>query len=335
MNTPPQIPRPLVSVILPFLNAERFLAEAIESVQRQTYPVWELLLVDDGSDDGSTAVAQRYARLYPERIRYLQHEGHANRGVCASRNLGIRYAGGTLIALLDADDVWLPEKLSEQVALMEAHPRVAMVFGKARYWSANAEDTDAEDERDAVAEDETRAQTPDLGLPPDRPYEPPELFTRCHPLGSATAPCPSDLLLRRQAVRDTGGFEESFVGKKQLYEDQAFLVKIYLRYPVFVAGRTWIHYRIHSESCMARVDDQRAVRLYFLQWLADYLQQQNVDPDVWRGPLEGALEPYRHPLRTEIAQRGLKYWRRGRKYWRRGLQYRRRGRKLTKQMLQR
>lgn len=297
-------PHPLVSVIVPFLNAERFLEEAIESVRRQTYPEWELLLVDDGSDDGSTAVAQRYAGLQPERIRYLQHEGHGNRGVCASRNLGIRRTRGHLIALLDADDVWLPEKLSEQVALMQAHPRAAMVFGKARYWSGDA---DAE------------AETPDLGLRPNTLYEPPELFTRCHPLGSATAPCPSDLLLRRRAVEAIGGFEERFVGEKQLYEDQAFLVKVYLRYPVFVTDRTWIHYRIHPESCMARVDDRRAVRFDFLQWLEDYLRRENIDPSVWQIPLQRALKPCRHPLWISLARRIRAYWNRGRKLTRRVL----------------
>lgn len=298
MSARPQRPHPLVSVIVPFLNAERFLEDAIESVRQQTYPEWELLLVDDGSDDGSTAIAQRYAGRRPERIRYLEHKGHANRGVCASRNLGIRRTRGNLIALLDADDVWMPEKLSEQVALMQAYPRAAMVFGKARYWSADA---DAE------------ADTPDLGLRPNTLYEPPELFTRCHPLGSATAPCPSSLVLRRHVVEAIGGFEEGFVDEKQLYEDQAFLVKVYLRYPVFVTDHTWIHYRIHSESCMARVDDERAVRSYFLRWLEDYLQRENVDPAVWQEPLQRALKPYLHPIRTHLARRGTEYWRRGRK----------------------
>src|SRR5262245_62825418 len=74
---------PLVSVITNFLNGEQFLAEAIESVFGQTYGNWELLLVDDGSSDGSTAIAQHYAEQHPDCVRYLEHERHANRGMSA------------------------------------------------------------------------------------------------------------------------------------------------------------------------------------------------------------------------------------------------------------
>src|ERR671930_538107 len=98
--------QPLVSVVVIFLNAERFLQEAIESVFAQTYPAWELLLVDDGSSDESTAIAQCYAAHHAGQVRYLEHPRHANRGMSASRNLGIRHAHGAYIAFLDADDIW-------------------------------------------------------------------------------------------------------------------------------------------------------------------------------------------------------------------------------------
>ncbi|HEX8089705.1 MAG TPA: glycosyltransferase family 2 protein, partial [Blastocatellia bacterium] len=96
----------LVSVIIIFLNAEEFIAEAIESVFDQTYSDWELLLVDDGSTDASAEIALRYAAGYRGRVRYLEHEGHQNRGMSASRNLGIASARGEFVAFLDADDVW-------------------------------------------------------------------------------------------------------------------------------------------------------------------------------------------------------------------------------------
>src|SRR5215211_6343875 len=110
--------KPLVSVVIPFLNAERFIQEAIESVFAQTYDNWELLLVDDGSNDGSTRIALEYAERNSGRVRYLQHPGHRNRGVSASRNLGISSARGEYIAFLDADDVWLPHKLEQQVEIL-------------------------------------------------------------------------------------------------------------------------------------------------------------------------------------------------------------------------
>src|SRR5918994_2063107 len=100
----------LVSCIVIFLDEERFIEEAIKSVFAQTYENWELLLVDDGSTDGSTQIALRYAERHPGKVRYLEHPGHQNRGMSASRNLGISQAKGEYVALLDADDVWLPHK---------------------------------------------------------------------------------------------------------------------------------------------------------------------------------------------------------------------------------
>jgi hypothetical protein len=78
--------KPLVSVTLIFLNAERFIEEAIESVLRQTYENWELLLVDDGSTDGSTEIARSYTEHESGKVRYLEHDRHENRGMSASRN---------------------------------------------------------------------------------------------------------------------------------------------------------------------------------------------------------------------------------------------------------
>src|SRR5215467_1200932 len=118
--------KPLVSVIMIFLDAEKFIQEAIESVFAQTYANWELLLVDDGSTDASSEMALRYAEQYPTKVRYLEHEGHQNRGMSASRNRGINNARGEYIAFLDADDVWLPLKLEQQTAILESQPEAAM-----------------------------------------------------------------------------------------------------------------------------------------------------------------------------------------------------------------
>src|SRR5262249_14256541 len=119
--------QPLVSVITIFLNEERFLEDAIRSVFAQTYDSWELLLVDDGSTDRSSALARGWAERHPGRVRYLEHPGHENLGMSATRNLGIREARGELIALLDGDDVYAAGKLATQVAQLEAHPEAAMV----------------------------------------------------------------------------------------------------------------------------------------------------------------------------------------------------------------
>ena len=126
--------KPLISVVIIFLNAERFIAEAIESVFGQTYKDWELLLVDDGSSDVSSAIARRYTEQHPEKVYYFEHAGHENRGMSASRNLGIRHARGQYIALLDADDVWLPKKLEYQVEILSRYPEAGMVVGPIQWW---------------------------------------------------------------------------------------------------------------------------------------------------------------------------------------------------------
>src|SRR5260370_40898850 len=111
MNLSADVPAEgLVSVVVAFYNAERFLAEAIDSVLAQTYTRWELLLVDDGSSDSGQEIARRYATQYPGRIQCLEHPGHRNLGMCTSRNLGARHSRGEYIAGLDSDDVWLPRK---------------------------------------------------------------------------------------------------------------------------------------------------------------------------------------------------------------------------------
>ena len=73
-------------------------------------------------------------RAHPDKIRYLEHEGHQNRGMSATRNLGIRYAAGKYVAFLDVDDLWLPEKFEKQVAILEAQPEAAIVYGPTSVW---------------------------------------------------------------------------------------------------------------------------------------------------------------------------------------------------------
>ncbi len=106
----------LISIVMPNYNGRRFLKESIESVRRQTYTDWELLVVDDGSTDGSeeivTAISKEDTRIHLLRCP-------KNQGVALTRNLGIQKAKGAYIALLDNDDTWEPEKLEKQLELLE------------------------------------------------------------------------------------------------------------------------------------------------------------------------------------------------------------------------
>jgi glycosyltransferase involved in cell wall biosynthesis len=304
--------KPAVSVIISFLNAQRFLSEAIESVLGQTFGDWELLLVDDGSDDSSTAFARTLASKIPNKIRYLEHEHHRNRGLPASRNLGMRYARARYIALLDADDVWQPKKLEEQVRLLEACPEAAMVYGHSVYWWSW---TGREEDRD-------RDRTPDLHVELDRVHYPPTLLRACLS-GRAPTPCPSDLVFRRDAILPLGGFEETFTGMYGMYEDQAFLTKVFLNLPVLVANKCWDRYRQHADSIceiQRRSGCEKSIRLFYLRWLESYLSAQNVDDElVWKF-VQRRLWPFRHrrlawilgpPVRLARQMQGryLDWWR--------------------------
>ena len=288
---------PLVSGIIIFLNEERFIREAIESVFAQTYKNWELLLVDDGSTDGSTQIALRYAEQYPGKVRYLEHPGHQNRGMGASRNLGVSEAKGEYIALLDSDDVWLPHKLQQQVAILDSAPEAGMVYGLSQYWHSWT----------GKPQDIRRDVVPELGVQADTLYKPPTLLTLLYPLGNATPPCPSDLLLRREMVERIGGFEEAFTGMYHMYEDQAFLAKVYLKEPVFVTSELWDRHRTHPDSCVSvtqRAGQYHSVQLFFFDWLAEYLYMQGVgDTEIWKLLQEAQLQTHNKQLRKRLRAR--------------------------------
>lgn len=116
---------PIVSVVIPVYNCERYLGEAIESVLAQTYPHLEILVIDDGSTDQSGAVAQSFG----PRVRYFCQE---NSGIGTARNSGVEEISGDLLAFLDADDRWTDAKLALQVEVLLNHPAIDMVFGQAR-----------------------------------------------------------------------------------------------------------------------------------------------------------------------------------------------------------
>jgi len=264
-------PAPRVSILMIFLNEERFIEEAIRSVLTQTSEAWELLLIDDGSTDGSSAIARRYAAADPERIRYIEHPGRANLGMSASRNLGLQHARGEYIALLDADDVYLPSKLADQVALLDGDPEATMLYGRTLYWYGWTGDP-ADRSRDHLT-----LAAPEYG----RLYDPPyllDLYLR----DMRYFPCTCSVLIRRTAVEEVGGFVNRFRGT---YEDMAFYAKIFLRYRVRVVDRCWDRYRQHPESCWAEAvlagqyADNRPsqVRYELLEWLHTLLREEGLN----------------------------------------------------------
>jgi len=106
----------LISIILPMYNAKKFIDMSIKSVINQTYNNWELIIIDDFSNDGSSEIARKYSFVY-NNIKYFKHI--RNKGVAAARNTGIKKARGTYIAFLDSDDFWVSKKLERQIRFME------------------------------------------------------------------------------------------------------------------------------------------------------------------------------------------------------------------------
>ncbi len=279
---------PLVSAIIIFLNEECFLQEAIDSVLAQTYDNWELLLVDDGSTDAGAAIARRYADMYPEKIRYLAHEDRRNLGMSASRNLGIRNTAGKYISFLDGDDVWLPHKLTEQVAILESCPEAAVVCGPLLEWHSWAARRDIEGSHDRMYGVGPNGVHPFSG----KMVAPPELlslFLRNEVFIPAAA------MVRRDAIERVGGAEVEFRGS---YEDAVVFAKLCRTENVIVSGSCWYKYRIHPNSCerrAARLGQDKMNRLKYLDWIEKYFLRQNyTDKTVWR-ELRRSLFLARHP----------------------------------------
>lgn len=114
--------KPYVSVIVPVYNGVKFIAEAIESICAQNYHPLEIIIVDDGSTDDTSKIVQSY-----KNIRYIYQ---ANQGVAAARNTGIKNSSGELIAFLDADDCWVPNKLNIQADCLLKNPHIGYILGR-------------------------------------------------------------------------------------------------------------------------------------------------------------------------------------------------------------
>lgn len=121
---------PAVDVIVPCFNGARYLAQALDSVVAQTFGDWRIVLVDDGSTDRTPEIAAGYAARLGARMLHIRQ---GNRGLAATRNVAIRVSGeaggAELLALLDADDVWLPERLGRSVAALRAAPAAGLSYG--------------------------------------------------------------------------------------------------------------------------------------------------------------------------------------------------------------
>ena len=283
----------VVSVIMPFLNVAPYLEEAIESVRAQTYPRWELLLCDDGSRDGSSDIARRYAALDPSRIRHLTHADAGTHGASATRNLGIAAARGEVIALLDGDDVWFPTKLAEQLAILAERPDADALYGVTELWYSwtGAPDDSARDER------------PPGGIPSNTLLAPRALLAGML-RRELLVPCTCSIVVRTDAVRRAGGFVDEF---RYIYTDVAFYSRLSLVASVLYVERCWDRYRRHPTSAYSEVQrrgEGREARLRWLTWLDRYLDSTDARDDrELRLAVRASMRRERYPRLFRVVDR--------------------------------
>jgi glycosyltransferase involved in cell wall biosynthesis len=212
----------LVSVVVPAYNAARYLRETLDSVLAQTYPDLEIIVVDDGSTDETFEIANAIAAT-DARLRVLRQ---ANKGPGAARNLGIAQARGTLIAPLDADDLWHPTKIAKQVSAMrQGGPDVGLVYT----WSSMID-------KDSRIIDQYRGECVEGDA-----YAALVLYNF---LLNGSTP-----LVRRDCLAETGGYDEAF-----LYaQDYLFALAIAERYHFAVVPEFLVGYRRTSGSWSSNV----------------------------------------------------------------------------------
>jgi glycosyltransferase involved in cell wall biosynthesis len=217
----------LVSVIIPAYNAERYVRSALNSALAQTYQQLEVLVVDDGSSDGTAAIVAAVAA----RDGRVQLWRQSNRGVAAARNCALARAKGTLIAPLDADDLWHPEKLARQVAVMRQSPAVGLVYA----WSSTIDELGHVIERCACTARQEGMVYPTLVL---------DNF-----IGPASAP-----LIRRASLIEVGGYDTTLVTRAGAgCEDYQVNLAIAERYALAVVPEFLIGYRLTGSAMSQHV----------------------------------------------------------------------------------
>ena len=295
---------PTVSVVVPFLDTPPdFFRDALAGVLAQTWTDWELILVDDGSGPVAREMAEAAAGA-SERIRVVESGANRPAGISGARNAGLPHARGEFVALLDSDDVWLPDHLERHVAAYRSETRAAMVCTDAVYWSSWREGADevADFVPGFVPGADARARSFD---PPDFAIE----MIR----GRVPVPCPTSCTVRRSVIESIGGHEAAWTSDRRMnsmYEDQVFYVKLGSRHPVLrlpvVTGR----YRLHGGSVTgsASTGQEREARRLFLAWCADVCARE-ITPARGRRvrvAVRRARWRLRHPLVASWLRRARK-----------------------------
>ena len=235
-----------ISAVITAYNSEAFIAEAISSVLEQTYPVDEIVVVDDGSSDQTRMIIESFA---PQGVRYVYQE---NRGPGAARNTGIQATCGEIIAFLDADDVWLKDKTERQHAFLSERPEVALVSGFAWWWDV------IDDDRFISGE-----------VPKSIASLRQDILVH-NKIGN-----PSRVMLRRSVLADVGVFDSTI----RWGQDWDLWIRIVSRYDAAILPEPVIEYRWHEKNLS---HTSRWERLYSY-WSVS--RRAIAKQTIWRRPL--------------------------------------------------
>jgi glycosyltransferase involved in cell wall biosynthesis len=254
-----------VSVVIPAYNQARFLKEAIESALSQTYPISEIVVVDDGSTDETPEVAQGYGNL----IHYIRQE---NQGLAAARNTGILHSNGKYIALLDSDDQWLPPFLQTMTSLISQNSDATVFYCGWRYVDV--------DSRTLPQQPQTKV------VPPDEIY---------WALLRANFLIPSSVVLERSQILKAGLFDPAF----RRLQDWELWLRLLKAGHIFVGSNAClVHYRLHGNALS---DDPHSGQQAVMALVEKLFGTDDGDRDTWslekRRAYGGA---YRYHLLTSI-----------------------------------
>ena len=215
---------PRVSVVIITYNHGRFIGDAIQSVLSQTFPDFEVVVVDDGSSDNTAEVV----RPFP--VKYFWQE---NQGVCRAYNRGIDLSQGEYILFLDADDMLLPDTLRKEVEVLDANPQVAFCYGEAYMMN---------DEGKHIYRVRKSTFLKRSGIV--------DGMQQIRELLFANRITSSTVMLRRRCLDEVGRFDE---GIGAIAEDRHLYIRLAKRYPLFYLAEPLVKYRVHPEQTHRRV----------------------------------------------------------------------------------
>lgn len=269
-----------ISVVIPALNAERFIGEAIESVQAQTLSVAEIIVTDNGCTDRTAQIAREFGAVVVE---------EPIRGISRSRNAGIRSCKHEWIALLDSDDLWDAQKIEHQWAAIQSCPDAAVVSS---YFRVIQDDSILLEDSDEVAQQIWNGYQGRMIVNDHCRYFPdfePDFFPRF-------LPSCSEVMLRRDVFATAGLFDEEVLYN----EDFEFFMRVLARFPLALVDKTLVSCRRHDEKHSFNLQGMRESLFSVVNYMLEHPEKYPPGaPQIFRDRLKENFLTVERALRGE------------------------------------